>query len=166
MEEKEKTRDGYHQDALLWGERITDIVARVVAATERDQKEEVGLEAAIHAHLTQSGGPEKPEERQQLNPGRLLKSEPMPKPEPNPTPKPMPAPARRPEPTPTPRTTSAPTGATSAAPTPTRRSETVPPRNQKKPAIPAPSPTTASSMADRCLILRIDESVPLPKRMD
>jgi hypothetical protein len=36
LEEKEKTWDAYHQDDLLWGEGITDMVARVVAATERD----------------------------------------------------------------------------------------------------------------------------------
>jgi len=120
LQGKEKTRDAYHQDDVLWGEGITDMVARVVAARERDQREEVGLEASIHADLTQTGGTEKPEERQQLQPGRQLKSVPMPKPKPNPTPKPKPAPAPRPAATPTPRTTSGPKGAMSAAPTPTR----------------------------------------------
>jgi len=67
---KTETRDAYHQDDLLWGEGITDIVARVEAATERDQKEEVGLQASIHADLNQTDGPEKLEERQQLQPGR------------------------------------------------------------------------------------------------
>jgi len=45
-------RDAYHQDDLLWGNVITDMVAGAVAATERDQKEKrkadsegVGLEA-------------------------------------------------------------------------------------------------------------------------
>jgi adenosyl cobinamide kinase/adenosyl cobinamide phosphate guanylyltransferase len=59
LEEKEKTRDAYHQDDLLWGGGITDMVARVVAATERDKKEErkvdtegVSLEASIQAGLT------------------------------------------------------------------------------------------------------------------
>ena len=36
LEEKEKTRDASHPDDLLWGECITDMVARVEAATERD----------------------------------------------------------------------------------------------------------------------------------
>jgi len=47
------------------------MVTRVVAATERGQREErkvatdgAGLEAAIHAEAMQTGGPEKPEERQ------------------------------------------------------------------------------------------------------
>jgi len=64
LEEKETTREAYHQDYPLWGEGITDMVARVVAARERDQKEVVGLDASIHADLTETGGPEKPEERQ------------------------------------------------------------------------------------------------------
>jgi len=184
LEEKEKRRDAYHQDDLLWGEGITDIVARAVAATERGQKEEwrtdtegVGLEASIHADLTQTGAPEKPEERQQLQPGRQLKSmptpKPKPKPNPNPSPSPLPnpapapAPAPRPAPTPTLRATSAQRGATSApTPTPTRRWEKFPPRNQKKPASPGPAPTTGSSMPDRRLILRRDETVPLPNKMD
>jgi hypothetical protein len=164
--EKDKMRDAYYQDDLLWGESITDMVARVVAATEREQKEEVGLEASIHADLTQTGGPEKPEERQQLQPGRQLKSVPMPKPKPNPTRKPKPAQGPRPAPTPTPRTTSAPKGVRSAATTPTRRWELVPPRYQKKPANPAPAPMTGSSMADRRFILWRDKSVPLPNKMD
>jgi len=187
LEEQEKKRDSYHQDDLLWGEGITDMVARAVAATERGQKEDrradtegVGLEASIHADLTQTGGPEEPEERQQLQPGRQLKSMPTPKPKPkpksnsnpNPSPKtnpaPAPAPAPRPAPTPTPRATSAARGVTTSAPipTPTRRWETVPPRNQKKPAYPGPARTTGSSMADRRPILRRDESVPLPNKMD
>jgi len=172
MEEEEKTRDAYHEDDLLWGEDISDMVARMVAATERDQREErkantegVGLGASIHADLTQTGGPEEPEERQQLQPGRQLESVPMPKPKPDPTPKPKPAPAPRPAPTAMLRTTSAPKGATSAVPTPTRRWETVPLRNQQKPASPAPALTTGSRMADRRLILSRDESVPLPNKI-
>ena len=90
LAEKEKKRDAYRQDDLLWGEGITDMVAKAVAATERGQKEErradtkgVGLEASIHPDLTQTGGPEQPEERQQLQPGRQLKSMPTPKSKPN-----------------------------------------------------------------------------------
>ena len=108
LEVKEKMRDAYHQDDLLWGKGIKDMVARAVAATEQDHKEEgkvdtegVGLVGSIHADLTQTGGPEKPEERPQLQPGRQLKSMPMAKPEPNTSPRPSPAPAARPASTPT-----------------------------------------------------------------
>jgi len=59
LEEKEKMRDAYYQDDLLWGEGITDMVARAVAATELVQQEEqtadtvgVGPEALIHPDLT------------------------------------------------------------------------------------------------------------------
>jgi hypothetical protein len=177
--EKEEKRDAYHQDDVLWGKGITDMVKRVVAAIARDQREGrkadtkgVGLEASIHTDLTQTGGPKKPEERPQLQPEKQPKSVPvpMPKPKPNPNPNPKPnlAPALRPTPTPTPapRATSTPKGATAPVPTPTRQWETVPPRNQKKLASPAPAPTTGSSMADRHLILRRDDSVPLPNKMD
>jgi len=173
LNEKEKTRDKYHQDDLLWGEGITDMIARVVAATERNQKEErkadtkgVGLEALILAGLTQTGGPEEPEERQLLQPGRQLKSVPMPKPKADPTPKLKPAPVPRPAATPTGRTTSAHKGAMSAAPIPTRGWEKVPSRHQKQPASPAPTLMTGSSMTDRRLIQRRDESVPLPDMMN
>jgi hypothetical protein len=63
------------------------MVKRMVTAPERGQREErnahtdgAGLEASIHAEATQTGGPEKPEERlqPQLQPGRKL----MPKPKP------------------------------------------------------------------------------------
>jgi len=178
LEEQEEKRDAYHQDDVLWGKGITDMVKRVVAATERDQREGrkadtdgVGLEASIHADLTQTGGPKKQEERQQLQPGKQPKSVPVPmlkpKPNTNPNPKPNLAPALRPTPTPTPapRATSTPKGATAPVTTPTRQWETVPPRNQKKLASPAPAPTTGSTMADRRLILRRDESVPLPNKM-
>ena len=187
LEEKEKKWDAYHQDDQLLGEGIIDMVARAVAATEQGHKEErrtdtddVGLEASIHADRTQTGGPGESEERQQLQPGKQLKPmptpkpkpKPKPKPNPNPSPKPNPAPAPAPAPTPaptlTPRATSAPRGAAILAPTPTptRQWEMVPPCNQKKPACPGPAPTTGSNMADRRLILRRDESVPLPNKMD
>jgi hypothetical protein len=71
LEEKEEKRDVNHQDDVLWGKGITNMVKRVVAATERDQRERrladtevVGLEASIHADLTQTGRLKKPEERQ------------------------------------------------------------------------------------------------------
>jgi hypothetical protein len=133
LEEKEQKGDAYHQDDVMWGKEITDMVARVVAATEHDQAEEreadtegPGLEASIPADLTQKGRPEKPEEYQQLQPGRQPQSMPMPKPKPKmkkiQTPNPNPTPAPRPAPTltPTPRATVASKWATTPAPTPTR----------------------------------------------
>jgi len=67
LEEKEEKRDAYHQDDVLWGKDITEMVARVVAATERDQREKrkadtesVGLEASIHAELVLATGPGNP----------------------------------------------------------------------------------------------------------
>jgi hypothetical protein len=62
LEEKLEKWDAYLQDDVLWGKGITDMVARVVAPTKRDQKEErivdtecFGLEASIHGYLTQPG---------------------------------------------------------------------------------------------------------------
>jgi len=179
LEEKEEMWDAYHQDDVLWRMGITDMVKRVVAATDRDQREGrkadiegVSLDASIQSDLTQTGGPKKPEELQHLQPGKLPKSVPVPmakpKPNPNPNPNPKVAPALRPTPTPTqaPRATSTPTGARATVPTRTRRLETVSPRNQKKLASPAPAPTTGSSMADRRLIFSSDARVPLPNKMD
>jgi len=141
LQETEKIRDAYHQDDLLWGKGITDMVTRAVAETERDQNMEQnadaeagGLEASIQTDLTLRGGPEKPEEGQQLQPGRRLYSMQMPKPEQNPTPKLNPAPEPRPAPTPMLTTTSAPKGAISSELAPTRRWQTVPPQNQSNEA--------------------------------
>jgi len=80
------------------------MVARVVAATEQDQREEWkvdtdygGLQVSIHADLKQTGGLRKPEERQKVQPERQFKSMPMLKqkqkqnPDPDPNPKPNPA---------------------------------------------------------------------------
>jgi len=93
--EKEEKRDAYHQEDILCAEGITDMVARVAAATERGKREErivdtegVSLEAATHTDLMQTGEPKKPEVRQQLQPGRQLKSVPTLKPNPNPNPNP------------------------------------------------------------------------------
>jgi hypothetical protein len=76
LQKREEKWDAYHQDDVLWGRGITDIVTRVVAATEGGQREErnadtegARLEASIHADATETGGPEKPEERQQSQPG-------------------------------------------------------------------------------------------------
>lgn len=86
MEENEEKRDAYHQDDLLWGKSITDMVTRMVAATEQGQREQrtadtevVGREASIHAVLRQTGGPKKSEEGQQPYAGRQLQSEQKPK---------------------------------------------------------------------------------------
>ena len=127
LEEKENKRDTYHQDDVLWGKGMTDMVVRVVAATERDQKEErkadtdgARLESSIHPDLTQTGGLEEPEARKHRQPGRQLKSMPMPKPKTNQTPKPNPVPALRPMPTVMLRAILAAKGAMTSAPTPTR----------------------------------------------
>jgi hypothetical protein len=52
-------RDAYHQDDVLWGKDNIEMVARVVAATERNQSEQSkvgtesgGHEAFIHCDLT------------------------------------------------------------------------------------------------------------------
>jgi hypothetical protein len=137
------------------------MVTKVVTATEGGQRarEEMkadtngaGMEASIHPDATQTGGLVNPEKRQQSQLGRQLKPKPKPKPNPALTPKP--------------RTTSTPIAVTTSVPTPARQLETVPPRNQKKPASPDPSPTTGSSLADNSIILRRDEKVPLPNKMD
>ena len=109
----------YHQVDPQCSRGIRDMVAIAVAATERDHKDErkadtkgVGLKDVINQDLTQTGGPEKPEERQQRPPGTQLTSMPIPQPKPNESPKPNPSPAPRPAQTPTPRATSAAKGAT------------------------------------------------------
>jgi flagellar motility protein MotE (MotC chaperone) len=38
LEQTEEKWDAYHQDDVLWGKGITDMVKRVVAATERAQR--------------------------------------------------------------------------------------------------------------------------------
>jgi hypothetical protein len=77
LEDKEIMRHPYQQDDQPWGEGTMYTVARAVAAAQRGQKEvgkadgeDVGLEASIPEDLTQTGGPEMPEERQQLQHGR------------------------------------------------------------------------------------------------
>jgi len=122
LEKREEKWDAYHQDDVLWGKGITDMVTRVVAATEGGQREErkadtdgAGLEASMHAETTQTGRPEKPEERQQSQPEKQLKPKPKPK--------------TNPALTPTPRTTSTPVAVTTSEPTPARRWETFPPRD-------------------------------------
>jgi hypothetical protein len=120
--ETEEMLDTYHQDDVLWGIDITEMLARVAATMERDKREKRktdtkggGLEESIHADLTQKGGPKKPEEPKLLHPALQLKSVPMAtlKPElkpnqksnPDPISKPNPAPALGPTLTPTLRAT-------------------------------------------------------------
>jgi hypothetical protein len=135
------------------------MLRKVVTTTEGGQREReeskadtdgAGLEGSIHADATQTEGPENPEERQQSQPGRQLKPKPKPKP----------------APTSTPRTTSRPIEVTTPLSTPARPWETVPPRNQMKPASPAPAPTTGSSLEERRIIIRRDEKVPLLNKME
>jgi len=166
LEENEEKRDTYHTNDVRLGKGITVKVARVVAATERNQRERwkadtegVGLEAVIHAGLTHRDGPKKPEERQQLQPKTPLKSIPTPKPNPNQNLTPAAAPILTV--TLRPRATSTLNEAMTSAPTTTRQLETVRPRNQQKLASPDPAPTTGLSMAERRLILRRDDSVPV-----
>ena len=106
-----------------------------------------GLEASQHADTTREVGPE---ERQQLQ------QQPRPKPKLQlklqPTPQPMPKPRQ--------------------APSTARRWETFPPRAKCLRAPfgpgpgPGPAPTAGSSMAERCWILRRDESILLSNTMD
>ena len=160
LEEKEKMRDVYHQDDVLWGKDITDKVTTGVAATERCKREEriadtegVGLEALIHPDMPLTGGPKQLKEQHQLQLGRKLQLMQKPKPNPALTQTPMLT------------TTSTPTVATTSVTTPNRRWETLPPQNQTTLACPAPAPTTGSSLADRCLIVSSDESTPLTNKM-
>jgi hypothetical protein len=69
--------DANHQDDVLWGKGIIDMVGAEMAATEQDEglerksdAEGVSLETLIHAVLMQPGGPMKLEECQQLQPGK------------------------------------------------------------------------------------------------
>lgn len=144
MEEGEETQDALHQDNLLWGKGIMDVVTRVVAATEQSQREKrkvdtkgISLEASILTDLMQTAGLRKLEECRQLQPGRQL----------NPKQKPKPNPAQKS--TPTLRTTSMTTAVTISVLTPIRQWETVPQQNQKKLASPATVQTTGSSLPDR-----------------
>jgi len=111
------------------------------------------LEASQHADTTRDEGPnerQQPQQQQQPKPRPKLVLKLKPKLQHVPKPK------------------SAPT------PTPARRWETVPPRGMSQRAHvgpssrpgPGPAPTAGSSMAERRLILRKDESVPLSHKTD
>jgi hypothetical protein len=106
-----------------------------------------GLEASQHAGAMHDGEPEKHQLLQQ-------EKEPKPKPQLQLTLQPVSRhePKLKPKPT----------------PIPARRWETVQPRKQRQKAraCAAPAPTTGSSMAERRQILRRDERVPHPNKMD
>jgi len=111
---------------------------------ERDKSARLdggGLEASRHADTTQE---RKPKKRQQVQQQPKAKLQPKLQPQLQSEPKPK------------------------SAATPTRRWEAVQsqPRTQKASAGPGPAPMTGSSMATRHLVLRRDESVPLPSKMD
>jgi len=153
MQEREQKWDARHEDDKLWGAGITNMIARIMKGVasghearenERDETAGMdggGLEASQHADTTRE---EEPEKRQQLQqqPKPKLQLKLQPKPQRAPKPK--------------------------SAPTPARWWETFPPRakSQRAPVGPGPAPTAGSSMAERRLILRRDESVPLSNKMD
>jgi hypothetical protein len=159
LEDRETKWDDRHRDNLLWGAGITDMTANVLATarageaalTQEVRKEDrdetatqdgKGLGASQHSGAVQGSKPEKRQLQQQPKPKpRLLlkqQSEQRHKPKPKPT------------------------------PTPARRWETVQPCPQSERALAGPSSalTSGSSMAERRLILRRDEGVPLPNKMD
>lgn len=70
LDQKEEKWDMYHQDDLLWGKGITDIVKRMVTSAEHGQIEQRnadndsgGVEGSIHGEEMKAGGIEKPEVR-------------------------------------------------------------------------------------------------------
>jgi len=165
MQQSEQKLDARYEDDKVWGAGIMNMIAKTVKGVaqchqERETEREVtarrdggGLEASQHADTTRDDGPK---ERQQLQQQQ----------QPQPRPKLQLKLQQKPQPMPRPQ--SAPT------PTPARQWETVPPRakSQRAPVGPSPgpgpgpAPTAGSSMAERRLILRRDESVPLFNKMD
>jgi len=155
MEEREQKWDARYEDDKVRGAGITNMIAKTMkGVTQRQEEREReramtartdggGLEASQHADTTREAGPEERQQPQQHpNPKPKLQLKLQPKPQPAPKPKP--------------------------APTPARRWETVPPRakSQRAPVGPGPAPTAGSSMAERRLMLRRDETVPLSNKMD
>jgi hypothetical protein len=153
MQEREQKWDARHEDDKLSRAGIRNIIAKIMKgvtsgqeATEKERDETAGtdgggLQASQHADTTREEEPEKRQQlQQQLKPKLQLKLQPKPQPAPKPK----------------------------SAPTHARRWETVPPlvKSQRAPVGPGPAPTAGSSMAERRLILRRDESVPLSNKMD
>ena len=161
MQEREQKWDARHEDDRLWGAGIKNMIEKTMKGVAqgqegREREREMtartdgrGLEASQHADTMREEGPEERQLPQQ-------KPKPKPKLQLNLQPRMQPAPKHR------------------SAPTPARRWETVSPRakSQRAPvspgpdAGPGPTPTAGSSMAERCLILRRDKSVPLCNSMD
>jgi hypothetical protein len=153
MEEREQKWDARHKDDKLWGAGITNMIAKIMKgvapgqeAREKERDETAGLdsgglEASQHADTTREEEPEKLQQLQQ-QPKPKLQLKLHPKLQPAPKPK--------------------------SAPTPARQWVTVRPRanSQTAPVGPGSAPMAGSSMAERCLILRRDECVPLSNKMD
>ena len=159
LEDREMKWDQRHKDDVLWGMGIADMTVEVLAKggvcvvapaqnARKEGRDETarqdggGLEASQHAGATQDGEPEKcqlPQQQQKPKPKLQLTLQPEPRHEPKPEPKPTPIPIRR--------------------------WETVQPQthSQKVPPGPSRALMTGSSMAQRRLILRRDESVPPPQ---
>jgi len=155
MQERERKWDTRHEDDKLWGAGVTIMIAKamkevVLGLEVREKgKEKIammdgwGLEAS---HLADTMLEKGQEMRQQLpqqpKPKLQLKLQPTPKPAPEPKP----------------------------ARTPARGWETVTPRaqSQREPVGPGPGPFTIarSTMAERPLIFRRDESAPLSNKTD
>jgi len=176
MQQSGQKRDARHEDDKVWGMGITNMLAKVMKGVapgqearekERDKTAEMdggGLEALQHADTTQEGGPEKRQQLQQQPKPRLrLKLQPKLRHGPKQKPKSAPTPATGWETVP-PQTQSqrAPIGSGGSS---TAERHLIIKRGESVP-LPGPAPTSAPSMADRRLILRRDESIPLPEKMD
>jgi len=106
MQEREQKWDARHEDDMLWGAGITNMIPEVmkgvapgqgVREKEREKAARMdsgGLEASKHADTTQEEGPEERQRRQQ-QPKPKLQLKLQPQPQPAPKPKPPPTPARR-----------------------------------------------------------------------
>jgi len=173
-QEREQKWDARHKDDKLWGPGITNTIAKVMKRVARGQevrhkgRDESagmyggGLEASHHEDTAQEGSPEKHQQLQQQPKPRLpLKVQPKSQHK------------RKPK----------------SARTPTRWCDTIPPRTQSQRApigpggpstaerrlimkrgenvpLPGLAPTPGSSMAHSGLMLRRDEIIPPPRKMD
>jgi len=174
MQERVQKWDARHEDHKLWGAGITNMIAKVMKRLapgheardkERDKTAGMdggGLEASQHVDTTQEGRPDQCEQLQQQLETRLPLKV-QPKLQHEPKRKLAPTPARRWETLP-PQTESqrAPTGPGGSS---RAASRLILKRDESAP-LPGPASTSGSSMADRRLILRRDESIPVPRKMD
>ena len=157
MQEREQKWYARHEYDKLWVADITDMIAKIMKGValaeavrdkERDKTAKMDsgrLEASEHADTMQDGGPEKRQQLQQQPKSKLqLKLQPKLQHEPKPK----------------------------LAPAPARRRERIQPRaqSQRAPVGPGPglwpAPTAGLSIAERRPVLRRDESVPPPNKMD